>query len=444
MGWIQVIRNRAGLRASLSNIGWLSGDRILRLFGGVVITTVVARYLGPAQYGLLNYGLAIYAIFNIVSNLGLDFLVVREIALKEDCEPKVLGTAFVLKAAASVVTTIIAIVVSKVLEPDNVILIEIVAIMSIAAISQAFDVIDFFFQAQTQSRYTVMARTSVFLLASVARVIAVLLHAQLMTFAWIGGFEILFSELALGASYLRFRRPLPRWKWHFPVARGFLAESWPLLVSSLMIMIYMRCDQILLGKMATTADVGQYSVAVRLSEIWYSIPTIICVSVMPRLLKGLESDPQKYYARLERLYESMILVSIIVGIATQLAGPLVVRLLFGSKFGPAARILDIHIWTGVFVSVGVVGGQQIIQEKIVISSLYKTLAGAIVNVVLNILWIPRWGTLGSATATLVAYSVSAYFADTIHPRTRHIFLIKTRAYLHFWAPIRFALQGTTE
>jgi PST family polysaccharide transporter len=440
----QKIRNRTGVLAALNNIGWLSSDRAVRLFGGVVVSVTVARYLGPSQFGLLNYGLAIFSLFNIVSNLGLDFLVVREVAVNEDCEPQILGTAFFMKAAASVITTLAAIMATMIIEPHNTLLLEIVALSSIAAISQAFDVIDFFFQARTQSRYTVMARTSVFVLASLARIVAVFLHVRLIAFAWIGALEILFSEIALAASYIRFRKPLPRWKWHLPIAQSFLRESWPLLVSGIMIMVYMRTDQILLGKLASKAVVGQYTVAIRLSEIWYSIPLVICASVMPQLLKSREASPARYYARLQCLYESMFLLGALVAVGTQFLGPLAVRLLFGREFAPAAGILSVHIWTGVFVFMGVVSGQQIVQEKISEFALYRTVAGAVVNIILNLLWIPRWGGMGSAMASLVAYSVAGYFADAVSPRTRHIFRMKTRAYLHFWMLYRLLFHQIQE
>ena len=235
---------------------------------------------------------------------------------------------------------------------------------------------------------------------------------------------------------------MPRWKWKLPVARGFLAESWPLLISSVMIMIYMRTDQVMLGKLASAVVVGQYtSVAVRLSEIWYGIPIVICVSVMPRLLKSMEADPARYYARLERLYEGMILLGILVGLTTQLAGPLVVRILFGRQFAPAASILSVHIWTGISLSVGdYERAAELFRRGSPRAAMYRTVAGAIVNVALNFLWIPRWGGLGSAIATLTAYSVASYFADVIHPSTRHIFRMKTRACLHFWMPLQIVFQ----
>src|SRR5579862_3680867 len=79
--FLRLLRQKTGLRESLSNIGWLSGDRIIRMFGALLVGTLVARYLGPNQFGLLNYGIALYGLFNIISNLGLDALIVRDISL---------------------------------------------------------------------------------------------------------------------------------------------------------------------------------------------------------------------------------------------------------------------------------------------------------------------------------------------------------------------------
>lgn len=441
---LEKIRQRKGIRDSLSNIGWLSGDRFLRMFGAVVVGMVVARYLGPAQFGLLNYGLAIYGLFNVISNLGLDPLVVRDMALDESGEPVILGSGFVLKAVASVVTTIAAIIAAGLLEPGNRVLIEIVALMSIASISQALDVIDFFFQAQTKSRYAVVPRNIVFVLASAARIVAVFLRLDLLAFAWIGAFEVFLGEIGLAISYLRFRLPLPRWSWHLGRAKALLSESWPLLVATLMITVYMRSDQILLGRLASKTVVGQYSAAIRLSEIWYTIPAIICASVMPRLLKTREQNPTRYYSRLQRLYESMVLISVALAAITQFVAPLVVRILYGAQFAPAAGILRVHIWTGVFVFVGSVSGIQFVQEKLTVSTMQRTVLGAILNVILNLLWIPRWGGMGSAMATLVAQSFASYFGDALDSRTRHIFRMKTMAYLRFWMLPRILLQGSAE
>ncbi len=285
MNLLKKVRQRRGILESLSNIGWMSGDRFIRMFGAVIVGTLVARYLGPDQFGLLNYGVAIYGLFNIISNLGLDSLVVRDVALDTDGEPRILGTAFVLKALASVVTTIAAIIASQILDPHNRVLIIIVALLSFASISQAFDVIDYFFQAHTRSRHTVVPRTIAFVAASLARLVAVFMHSSLLVFAWIAALEVLLGEIGLAVSYIRYRGNHSALELDLKRAKSLMAESWPLLISSIMISLYMRIDQVLLGRISSMATVGNYTAAIRFSEIWYAIPMIVTTSVMPRLLK---------------------------------------------------------------------------------------------------------------------------------------------------------------
>ncbi|WP_216841005.1 flippase [Acidobacterium sp. S8] len=443
MSVLETIRRRRGLRESLSNIGWLSGDRVLRMVGGVAVGTTVARYLGPDQFGTLGYATAIAALWNMASNLGLDYLVIRDVALHPEHEDQILGTSFLLKFVAGIVTAVAAVLTAMILSPGDRTVGILVTLLSVAYISTSLDVIDYFFQANTRSRLSVIPRNAAFLLGSLARIAALFAHASLLVFGSIAALEVLFAELGLGVSFLYFRKAMPSWNFVLTHALALLNESWPLLISSMLGLIYMRTDQILLGKMASKEAVGQYTAAVRLSEIWYMIPMIVCVSVMPRLLRQREEDPEKYKARLQQLYDSMVLVSVLVALATQIAGPLMVRLLYGSQYAPAARVLSVHIWTGVFVFVGCVSGQQYVQENLTISSLQRSALGAIVNVGLNLLWIPRYGIIGSAMATLVAQGVAAYLADAVDPRTRHIFRMKTGAYLRFWLLPLTVLRRTT-
>jgi len=441
---LKLIRKRSGLQQSLTNIGWLGGDRIVRMLGAVLVGTAVARYLGPEQFGLLNYGTAIFAIFNIASGLGLELLVVREVALNPEKEPEILGTACILKGAASVVTTIAAVIAAWLLDPRNETLTIIVALLSTGAIAQAFDVVDYSFQAHTRSRFAVVPRNLVFIVGSIARVIGVLFHAGLLTFAWIAGGEYVFSGVGLLVSYSLYRQTKGRWKWRTTQAKLLLQEGWPLLVAGLMFMLYFRSDQVLLGKLSSKAVVGQYSAAIKLSEIWYAIPIVVCASVMPPILKAMESDKEKYYARLQRLYEGMVLLSVLVALGTQFAGPFFIRLLYGRDYSMAAGILAVHIWTGVFGFMGAVSSQQLVQEKLTMSSMQRTGIGAIVNLALNFALIPRWGGIGSAFATLIAQSIAFYFADALDKRTRHIFRMKTRAYMRFWLLPRMLFASSAD
>lgn len=423
-----------GFWEAVRNIGWVSSGRFLRMGGSLVVGTMVVRYLGPSQYGAFSYAFALYGLFNIVSNLGLDVLVVSEIALARDAgqEEQVLGTAFWLKVAASLVTTLAAVLYSGWTNAHDNVVTFIVGMLSVASISQGLDVVDYFFQAKTRSRLTVLPQLAVFLLSNVARVAAVVFKSPLLVFGLIASLEILGSELAMAAVYWRHHHNLFRWRFQRDRGVAMMKKSWPLMIASLLVIVYMRTDQVILGNLSTKAIVGQYASASRLSEIWYAIPSLICTSVMPRLLRKKENWPELYYSRLQRLYGLMAGLSILLAVAVTFFGKYLVVLLFGPAYLPAAQILRVHIWTGPFVFLGVTSGMQLVHEDLTRISLQRSIAGAVTNIALNYALIPRYGAIGSAVATLITQAATSYLLDAANQSTRHIFRMKTRALVGCW------------
>jgi O-antigen/teichoic acid export membrane protein len=420
------------MRAALANISWAGLDRFIRLLGALLVGTAVARALGPSRFGVFSYAYAAYALFNIVSNLGLDLLVIKDIALDPDSEGESLGTAFVLKVAASLVTTVAAVVFVAVVKPHDRVILEITALLSIASIFQGLEVVGFCFQAKLKSRLSFVPTTLVFLAANAARVVAIVTHAQLLTFAWIAALEIALTQIFVGLSYASDRRRIPRWRFNRTKAVRFLHEGYPLLLSSFLIVIYTRSDQIILGHFCPSATVGDYSAAVKVSEVWYSVPLILCGSVMPQLARLRESHLMRYQANLQKLYNTLALLGVIVAILVTLFGKTIITLAFGSQYGAAYPILSVYIWANVFVFVGIAGSQQMIFEGLAKVQLQRSLAGAILNVMLNFALIPLIGAIGSAIATLIVQVIVSFGLDFLDPRTRGIFWLKTRAYLFLW------------
>jgi PST family polysaccharide transporter len=418
-----------GFWETVRNIGWLSAGRLIKMGGGLVIGTMMVRYLGPTQFGIYSYAFAIYGMFNMVSNLGLDMLVVSEVALTKEQKTleELLGTSFLLKTLASVVTTVAAITYTSISHSNDHATTVLVSMFSICAISQGFDVVDYFFQARTQSRHTILPQMIVFVVGNIARLIAILSKASLITFGVIAALEILFNECGLAITYFRRMRDMHRWRFVRAKGIALLQMSWPLLIASLLINLYMRTDQIILGSLMPKSVVGEYASATKLSELWYIIPSLICSSVMPRLLSAKSEDSDRYYHRLQKLYDLMVVVSIVIAIGTTVLGKYAILLLFGNAYRGAIPILNVHIWTGVFVFIGVVSGTQLVHENLTRLSLSRSVVGAIMNIILNYMLIPRFGGVGSACATLITQATSAYFMDAVNPKTRHIFRMKTRA-----------------
>jgi len=200
-----------------------------------------------------------------------------------------------------------------------------------------------------------------------------------------------------------------------------------LILSGMVISIYMRIDQVMIKEMLGADQVGYYAAAVRLSEAWYFVPMAITSSVFPAIINAKKQNEELYYQRLQKLYDLMVWLAVAIALPTTFLAPWVIRVLYGEAFLPAAGVLSIHIWAGVFVFLGVASGKWFITENFMKLAFYRTFLGAIGNVIFNLIFIPILHIKGAALGTLLANFLAAYFFDVINLKTRKNFLMKTKS-----------------
>jgi len=259
--------------------------------------------------------------------------------------------------------------------------------------------------------------------------------APLLAFACAASAEIALGAIGLLVTYQRLGHIILKLRGGLVRARTLLAGSWPLMLSSLGVWVYMRVDQLMLGTMADDRTLGIYSAAVRLAEAWYFVPMVIVSSVFPSIVQLKNQDPHLYYQRVQKLFNLMSALSYAVVIPTSfLAGP-IITLLFGPSYLEAAPILLVLMWSGLFVSLGVAREAWIVTEGLAPFSLATTIVGAVCNVALNLLLIPRYGAMGAAVATLVAQWAAVSLSTLFRHETRPVFRMQAKAVL-LWGGIR--------
>jgi len=173
-------------------------------------------------------------------------------------------------------------------------------------------------------------------------------------------------------------------------------------------------------------DVGLYSAAVRLSEAWYFVPVIITTSLFPAIVNAKKTSEKLYHARLQRLYTTLMWMAIAVAVPMTFLSDWLITLLYGEAYKGAGQVLMIHIWAGIFVSIGVASGSWYISENLQRYAFYRTAIGASINVILNLILIPIFGLIGAATATVIAQSMAALFFDVLTKKTRIVFYMKLK------------------
>ncbi len=428
---LSLLKSSDKLRGIIANTGWLFADRILRMGVGLFVGVWVARYLGVQQFGVFNYATAFVALFSTLSTLGLDAIVVRSIVREPEKRAEILGTAFWLKLFGGVAALVLAVSSIILVRHDDQLTISLVAILSSVGIFQAFDTIDLWFQSQVQSKYTVIAKNTAFVIIALVKVTLISIHAPLIAFAWTSLGEVGLGAIGLIISY-RVRGYSPwLWPWSLPLAKTLLKESWPLILSGVTIMIYMRIDQIMLGQMIGDKAVGLYSAATRISEVWYFIPMAIASSVSPAIYAAKEVSESLYYRRIEQFLRLLSWLSIVVAVPMSFLSGTIITVLFGKSYEASASILAIHIWASLFVFMGVGTSSWFLAEGLTQFALRRTIMGAITNVFLNIFLIPTYGGVGAAIATVISQAVASFLSNATHPKTRKIFKLQVKSLVPF-------------
>jgi len=409
-----------GFKRYFANTSWLMGHRVLSMVVALFVGVYVARYLGPKRFGLLSYAGSFVGLFTALATLGLDGIMVRELVKTPERKDELLGTSFWLKAGSAILMWIGIATAIPFTHNDTQTNILIV-IIAFAVIFQAFNVIDFNYQAEVKSKYVVYARLVQLVVSSITKLIFIWISAPLVWFACVFLLDAVVLAIGLTAMYLKNTGKVWYWKWRWQIAKELLKDSWPLILSGMVISIYMKIDQVMIKEMLDAEQVGLYAVAVRLSEAWYFIPVAITSSLFPAIINAKKKSEELYYQRLQKLYDLMVWLAVAIALPTTFLAPWIIRVLYGNAFLQASGVLSIHIWAGVFVFLGVASGKWFLAENYIKKNFYRTFLGMVVNVILNFVLIPQYGIMGAAVATLSG-QISANFIYDFFDKQTHVSL----------------------
>lgn len=419
---------RADLHRMINNAGWLVGDKLLRLGGGVFISIKITNYLGAAQYGLMNAAMAFATLLLPLTNLGLDSILVRELVSRPEQKNLLLGSAWLLKFMGSLLALVLGLTAAWFWFEHDAVATAIAGLQLLTFLVLSLDVLDLYYQSKVKSKYPVYARNIAFVIFAGIKIWLLVHKAGLMAFVIAQTAEYVAALLIQLLIFNRQGASIFQWKFSKGLMRRLLSDSWMQALSTLVILIYMRTDQVMLKKIVGDAETGIFSAAVRLSEVWYFVPNAIVASVAPALVAAYAGGNRALFlAKLQRLFTTMIWLGIAVALFTQLLAQPVINLLYKPEFAEAGQILVLHIWTGVFVSFGVASVQYFIIINETRYNFYRTLAGALANVGLNLLLIPKMGAVGAAIGTLVSQAVSTTFSTLFFKDSRLLFFMFVKA-----------------
>ncbi len=427
------------------NSYWLTIEKFVRLLIGFLTTAIIARYLGLEYFGMLSYAIAFISIFSAISSLGIDSLIVKTLSESSSEKGTVLCTAFLLKSIFTIVSYATICAAAFFFELNNRIQLSIILILALAQLFQPFDVLDLYYQSNFKSKIPVIARLVSAIICAVIKIFCVYAESTINIILCVFVLEAALTSASILFLCIKSNIQFKSCRWSYKLAKKFLTEGWPLILTSIVVAIYLRVDQIIIGWLLDKSEVGIYSVAVRLTEVWGILPMAITASALPVLMSVTDKHHRKIL--FNQLFLGLFWTALIVAILIFIFADFLVTLFFGDVYESSINVIKILCWSGIFTSMGLVSSNWYLLEKKTHLLLYRQLIGVVVNVALSLWLIPLFGTEGAAWSVLITQVIVSYLLDIANRNTRHLFYIKTKI-LFLFLPLaiisaRARLKGET-
>ena len=403
------VLGHGGFRRYFANTGWMFFGQMFGLCLSFFIGVWLARYLGPKDYGTASYIVAFVGLFSFIANLGVDGILNKELIESPDKKNELLGTSFFLKLFGGITSVVFVIIFSFLFEASvfNRVLI---IFFSLTLLTQAINVISIFFHSNTLSKNSVKAILFATIISSILKIFIILFNKGVVLLIIIYFLDSIWQGIGFLFYYKKNGFKIRNWIFDKRIAKNILRKSLFLMLSSASVYIYMKIDQVFINHFIGEEAVGLYAVAVRFTEVWYFIPSIICSSVFPALINSKKSSDSSYKKRFNTLHLFLGSIAFFIAFFSSIFSSFIIKFLFGADYILSVPILQIYIWSSVGLFLGISMNQYFLSEGKIRLIFYFNLISMAINIVLNIILIPRIGLSGAAWATFIAYSINPILA----------------------------------
>lgn len=397
-----------GFKKYFANTGWIFFGKGGNLVIGLLTTLYVARALGPTNLGELGYALSFVGIFSFIAVLGIDSVLYRELVKYPEKRDRYMGTALIIKLAAATVATFLTIASAYFFSPKDVSFV-LIALLAISFIFQSFYIISYEFGAEVRGKTISVLSFLITLIVNLSKITVVLLGHGVIFLAFILVLESILY--ATGYVYCRYRAFGSVWRWKFDstLAKSLIWNSWPFMFSGAFALVYARIDQIMLKNMIGATSVGLYDASVRLTELWYFIPTVIIGSLLPALINAKKQNQKEYLHRVITLTLLITVIVFVIALIMTLFSRSIVLLVFGEAFSGSILPLQIYVWALIPISLITLFNNLFLIEDFKVMLFLSSFAGMVINIASNLLLIPLYQTTGAAVATILSSMCIAVF-----------------------------------
>ncbi|MBP1934985.1 O-antigen/teichoic acid export membrane protein [Ammoniphilus resinae] len=400
------------------NALWLIGEKIFTMSIGLLTISLIARYLGPENYGMLNYAISFVALFAIFSTLGLDSVSIKSIVQKDDTEGTILFSSIIMKLIGSIVIILMTFLAIWLVGIENDIQMYLIIIMAFVYLLRSFEAVEYWIQAYQNSRLSSSVRMIVSIISAILKIIIVFFDLGIIALGFVYLVDVILIAFGLFYVYWRYNTEKSKWKFSLSYVKLAFSQSWYLIVSGTLVALYTQLDKVLLGNMVSKEQLGFFMAALAVSNLWKFIPLALINSFKPVIMNLKKENEGKYLKKIQQMYSMLILINISCALLVFLFSDLIIYILYGGEYKYASTLLTISVWAGVFSVFGTARGIWMLCEGIQKYSIFYLGLGAVFSVCLNLLLIPKLGAMGAAITILLTEILTTVVTSLFFKKTR--------------------------
>lgn len=382
-----------------NNAKWIIVCKIAQSVIQLLIGMLSARYLGPSNYGLINYAASIVAFALPIMRLGMDAILVYELVSNPDKEGEIMGTSLCLNVLSSLICMAAVAVFATVMNPNEPEIILVCILYSLSIFFAALEMIQYWFQYKLLSKYSSVVVLISYIMVSVYKVYLLASAKSVYWFAVSHAIEYgLIGVILIGVYH---KCGGQKMTFSQGRAKSMLARSKHYIWAELMVVVIQNTDHVMLTSMIGTAENGIYSAAITCASVAQFVYTAIIDSFRPLILSARKESSEAYERNLSRLYGIIIYLALAnSAVFTVFAHPIIL-LLYGEAFQSAVSVLQILVWYRAFSFMGTIRNIWLMAEEKQKYLPAINLLGVVLNIVLNYFMIPQWHACGAALASFL-------------------------------------------
>lgn len=416
---------------ALRNVLWAMLGKVVTMLGALFVGILVARYLGPSQYGLMNYVISFVTLFSVLATLGLDNIVIRELAANPEQNNEIMGSSFLARLCLSGLAYVFSISIAFFSHADSNTII-VIAIYSLYLFTIPFNTIRNYFTSIVKNEYVVKSEISRTLIGAVIKIVLLWMKAPLIYFIAATAFDFYLVAGGYIISYKKIVGSIRTWRYSKKTMVYLCKESFPLALSASAIIIYQKIDQVMIKNMLNDSSVGYFATAAIFLGVISFLPDVISQTITPILVKMKKENETQYNLNTQKFFGITVWCAILMALVTCLISYWVIRYTYGLKYIAAVPVLQVLVWKTVGGALSSSSGHIIVLEHLQKYAFFRNIIGTVICVILNFIFIPKWGIIGSAWVAVITMMFTGFLSHFFIPPYRKYFRMQVKALLFGW------------